>query len=266
MDYFTESHQLLQNGLEEESYSMCKSIIFPKPPVDQKPSYQKESMQCAIGSDQSIFDLDSQEIAKYDVDGSGYLSPKLQTKFVKPQLNYTEHTFKLQRCNVQEVPFAFEFIVQNQSIQMNRCHYFAPAPTLEKVNSKPTQLQEMLQVVPTTNLSDQKIKCFLCDREFTRSCYLTQHINALHSGNKPFRCAICGKKFARDFDREEHQKRHNGIKRFQCDQCPKTFNYKMDLTRHNVLHTGKKLHKCQVCDKYFIRRDQMVKHLSTHNK
>ncbi|XP_065164204.1 transcription factor Zelda [Atheta coriaria] len=109
-------------------------------------------------------------------------------------------------------------------------------------------------------------KCFDCDKVFNKSCYLTQHNKTFHSGDKPFKCTRCGKRFSVDEQYQEHLAKHAGDKPHKCDLCPKQFNHKTDLRRHMCLHTGQKPYACDICHKGFIRKDHMLKHCETHSK
>ncbi|KAJ2954481.1 hypothetical protein O0L34_g2760 [Tuta absoluta] len=109
-------------------------------------------------------------------------------------------------------------------------------------------------------------KCYECDKLFNKACYLTQHNKTFHSGDKPFKCERCGKRFSDDVSYEGHYVKHAENKPFKCPECPKSFNHKTDLRRHMCLHSGCKPFSCDHCGKGFIRKDHMVKHFDTHMK
>ncbi|XP_052863450.1 trithorax group protein osa-like [Anopheles cruzii] len=109
-------------------------------------------------------------------------------------------------------------------------------------------------------------RCEECDKVFNKACYLTQHNKTFHSGDKPYKCHRCGKRFPCNDSYEEHLAKHGGEKPFKCDQCPKQFNHKTDLRRHMCLHSGTKPYACEQCGKGFIRKDHMLKHSETHRR
>jgi DNA-directed RNA polymerase subunit RPC12/RpoP len=131
--------------------------------------------------------------------------------------------------------------------------------------STATKVSKKSSTVSTTSASSE-YRCDICDKVFNKSCYLTQHNKTFHSGEKPFKCSRCGKRFPCDASHEEHVAKHTGAKPFKCVQCPKAFNHKTDLRRHMCLHSGSKPYTCSTCGKGFIRKDHMVKHTDTHTK
>ncbi|XP_050090801.1 myb-like protein Q [Anopheles aquasalis] len=120
---------------------------------------------------------------------------------------------------------------------------------------------------PSDSISPVEIfRCDECDKVFNKSCYLTQHNKTFHSGDKPYKCHRCGKRFGCNATYEEHLAKHGGEKPFKCELCPKQFNHKTDLRRHMCLHSGSKPYACERCGKGFIRKDHMLKHAETHRR
>lgn len=135
-----------------------------------------------------------------------------------------------------------------------------------KSNKRRTAAETAKLITDTIPKGSDPLRCDPCDKVFNKACYLTQHNKTFHSGEKPFKCARCGKRFPCNQSHTEHMAKHNGNKPFKCNQCIKQFNHKTDLRRHMCLHTGTKPYICEICNKGFIRKDHMVKHGLTHLK
>jgi uncharacterized Zn-finger protein len=136
----------------------------------------------------------------------------------------------------------------------------------QTLSSATTSTSIKRQIVNSGTTLTTVHKCLDCNKVFNNACYLTQHNKSLHSGDKPFKCMICGKRFTRYLCYQEHLSKHAGEKMFKCEICPKQFNHNTDLRRHMYVHSGDKPFACESCGKRFIRRDHMLKHHATHQR
>ncbi|XP_040036449.2 uncharacterized protein LOC120821667 [Gasterosteus aculeatus] len=79
-----------------------------------------------------------------------------------------------------------------------------------------------------------------CERRFSRSDELNRHVR-IHTGQKPFRCAICARSFSRSDHLTTHTRTHTGEKPFSCDVCGKRFARSDERKRHGRVHVKQQL-------------------------
>lgn len=137
-------------------------------------------------------------------------------------------------------------------------------PSLPAKKAKSSTLRRTLT---KSNASPRgEYHCDLCNKSFNKRLYLKQHNKYYHNGVQPFKCQMCGKRFANGESYENHAAKHSSIKPFKCETCPKAFHHKIDLRRHMYLHSDSKPFPCDLCGKGFIRKDHMLNHVNTHER
>lgn len=104
-----------------------------------------------------------------------------------------------------------------------------------------------------------------CDRCFTIRPDLNDHIRKCHTGERPYHCTVCDKRFLTGSVFYQHRLIHRGERRYGCDKCNKRF-YRADaLKNHNRIHTGEKPYTCMYCPKAFRQRGDRDKHIKARH-
>uniref|UniRef100_A0A182T7Q1 C2H2-type domain-containing protein n=1 Tax=Anopheles maculatus TaxID=74869 RepID=A0A182T7Q1_9DIPT len=116
-----------------------------------------------------------------------------------------------------------------------------------------------------SNLGRQFL-CDKCGKTYTQSSHLWQHLR-FHNGIRPFACTVqgCTRRFTIRPDLSDHiRKCHTGERPYVCEVCHKRFLTGSVFYQHRLIHRNERRHACKDCDRRFYRADALKNHARIH--
>ncbi|KAJ8050668.1 hypothetical protein HOLleu_03959 [Holothuria leucospilota] len=115
---------------------------------------------------------------------------------------------------------------------------------------------------PQEKKKKKMVRCSVCDKVYSKS-QLKIHTRT-HTGERLFKCDICGKAFMKGDHLKTHRQRHSEERPFKCSVCGKGFHTKSGLRAHNAaVHSEIRRFKCQICDVAFKQKGALKTHEKT---
>ena len=145
-------------------------------------------------------------------------------------------------------------------------------PSLEEILINNDQLIQKLPNEKNNNpklffsYTEKEIKnkyCEICQKKFSTTGNLRNHMMTIHQNLRPFQCPFpgCNKKYSIQSRLQVHYRIHIGKKPYICPICSKAFNEKGNLKTHERFHSEKRPFKCNQCNKTYKTNGHLKDHI-----
>ncbi|XP_039766558.1 zinc finger protein with KRAB and SCAN domains 1-like [Ornithorhynchus anatinus] len=110
---------------------------------------------------------------------------------------------------------------------------------------------------------ERPYECADCGKAFSQSAHLAQH-RKMHTGEKPFRCPDCGKAYSQNAHLTQHRRTHAREAPYRCAQCSRGFRQRSHFTRHQRGHGREPSFRCPDCGRAFGHGSSLTNHRRVH--
>lgn len=112
---------------------------------------------------------------------------------------------------------------------------------------------------------EKPFSCKCCAKKFSSERMLNFHMK-YHPSEIPSKCSFCTRKFATTTEAKKHESDCAVRRKMECYLCKSTFTYKSSLLRHMPQHTGLTTFNCKYCSKGYGRKDYLNIHMKIHTR
>lgn len=110
---------------------------------------------------------------------------------------------------------------------------------------------------------EKPYRCNVCGAQFNRPANLKTH-SRIHSGEKPYKCETCGSRFVQVKTNAQTMFLYSDRVNLRCFIFYFLVSQVAHLRAHVLIHTGEKPYPCDICGTRFRHLQTLKSHLRIH--
>ncbi|KAK6629622.1 hypothetical protein RUM43_003439 [Polyplax serrata] len=272
----SDSH-VKQESLEQDPCSeLAKSLSRVEAVLAEARETESDTDQFASAKpetdsdDEPLSTLETTSFVNVDLDGTGTTESHTQGEFLAPGAPSTSKTISSTNSQTatsgepKEVPTA-----EDASKPPEKKKYSRKKKYIDRGGPRKCSMCDYVAVLHRMIIHERRhtgerpFKCKVCGKSFMANGTLSKHY-LTHVGGTPFECEVCHKRFKLKNALYIHKRMHTIGKCFTCEVCGYAAYQKSNLDLHKRRHFADYKFTCSECKKGFYLRHEYENHLNTH--
>ncbi|XP_029652431.1 zinc finger protein 239-like [Octopus sinensis] len=226
------------------AFDSCDPAVINRDPVREENDGEKQLLSSEAFTKQISLHRD---ITDYRCEICAKRFSSEHEVFTHRQIHNREKSFHFTR---EKTHFTAKFVgnlsLKSQSLQSTYVATRVKNRSTVNYARNPSPIIPVLFTIKRVHTGEKPYRCDICGQTFMMNSNLTTH-KRVHTAEQPYRCEICGKSFINNSHLVVHLRSHSGERPYHCDACGKSFSNNSHLVVHRRIHSGERPYHCAMC-------------------